>query len=73
LHAWCLIKKHVHLIFSSKESGKHSAILRDIKKYTSSKLLLEITTYPKESRKVWMLNIFAEAEINNSNNLNFQF
>ena len=30
LHAWCLMTNHVHLIFSSKESGKHSAILRDI-------------------------------------------
>jgi len=42
LHAWCLMTNHVHLIFSSKESGEHSAILRDIKKYTSSKLLIEI-------------------------------
>ena len=33
LHAWCLMTNHVHLIFSSKESGKHSAILRDIKIY----------------------------------------
>jgi putative transposase len=73
LHAWCLMTNHVHLIFSSKESGKHSAILRDIKKYTYPKLLIEITTNPKESRKEWMLNIFAEAGKNNSNNLNFQF
>ncbi|MFZ1378178.1 MAG: transposase [Saprospiraceae bacterium] len=32
LYAWCLMTNHVHLIFSNKESGKHSAILRDIKK-----------------------------------------
>ncbi|MBK7466659.1 MAG: transposase [Saprospiraceae bacterium] len=31
LYAWCLMTNHVHLIFSNKESGKHSAILRDIK------------------------------------------
>ncbi len=42
LNAWCLMTNHVHLIFSSKESGKHSEILRDIKKYISSKLLIEI-------------------------------
>jgi putative transposase len=28
LHAWCLMKNYVHLIYSSKESGKHSANLR---------------------------------------------
>ena len=32
LYAWCLMTNHIHLIFSNKESGKHSAILRDIKK-----------------------------------------
>ena len=32
-----------------------------------------ITTNPKESRKEWMLNIFAEAGEKNSNYLNFQF
>jgi len=30
LHAWCLMTIHVHLIFSSKELGEHSAILQDI-------------------------------------------
>jgi putative transposase len=57
VHAWCLMTNHVHLIFSSKESGKHSAILRDLKKYTSSKLLIEIDSNTKESRKEWMLKI----------------
>ena len=42
LHAWCRLTNHVHLIFASKELGEHSAILRDIKKYASSKLLIEI-------------------------------
>ena len=58
VHAWCLMTNHVHLIFSSKESGKHSAILRDLKKYTSSKLLIEIDSNTKESRKEWMLRFY---------------
>ncbi len=73
LHAWCLMTIHVHLIFSSKESGKHSASLRDMKKYTSSNLLIEIDSNKNESRKEWMLKFFAEAGKNKSNNLNFQF
>jgi putative transposase len=57
LHACCLMTYHVQFIFSSKESGMHSAILRGIKKYTSSKLLIEIDSNTKESRKEWMLKI----------------
>ncbi|MBK7879958.1 MAG: transposase [Saprospiraceae bacterium] len=73
IHAWCLMTNHVHLIFSSNEKGKHSDILRDLKKYTSKKLLESIISNPHESRKEWMLNILSNAGRNNSNNKKFQF
>ena len=70
IHSWCLMTNHVHLIFSSKVSGKHSDILRDLKKYTAYKLLQEIGSNPKESRRDWMKEIFGGAGYNNSNNSN---
>ncbi|MEP7197569.1 MAG: transposase [Saprospiraceae bacterium] len=73
LHAWCLMTNHVHLIFSSVDPGKHSNILRDLKKYTANSILEAIKLNPKESRKEWILEIFGKAGIRNSNNTKFQF
>ncbi len=73
LHAWCLMSNHAHFIFSSKEAGKHSEILRDFKKFTSKKILEAIENNPSESRKEWMLKLFKKAGKSNSNNTNFQF
>jgi putative transposase len=74
LHAWVIMSNHVHLIISRqvKESGL-SGILRDCKKYTSSKIIEAISGNPKESRKEWMLWMFARAGKKNSNNTNYQF
>lgn len=57
LYAWCLMSNHVHLIASSK-NGKLSDVMRDLKKYTSYKILKEIQANKRESRKDWMLPIF---------------
>ncbi|HNE63840.1 MAG: transposase [Saprospiraceae bacterium] len=73
IHAWCLMTNHVHLIFSGGEPGKHSGILRDLKKYTAIKLLEAIAANPQESRKEWMMKIFTQAGKENSNNSRYQF
>jgi putative transposase len=73
IHAWCLMSNHVHLVFSTIEKGKHSEILRDIKKFTSKKLLESIKNNRQESRKEWMLAILSDAGQNNSNNKEYQF
>lgn len=72
LYAWCLMSNHVHLIASSK-NGKLSDIMRDLKKYTSYKILKEIQANKRESRKDWMLPIFKKAGYLNSNNRHYQF
>ena len=72
LHCWCIMSNHVHLICSAK-SGDLSEVLRDFKKYTSSKLLTAIAGNPVESRREWMLPIFREAGSLNSRNTNNQF
>lgn len=72
LNAWCIMPNHVHLIIRS-EKYHLSAILRDLKKFTSVKLLEEITLNPQESRKQWMLNIFEKVGRKNSNNSHYHF
>ncbi len=72
LHAWVIMTNHVHLIISSK-TNKIEDIVRDLKKYTSKKIIAAIRENPTESRKEWMLNLFSYAGQNNNNNTEFQF
>lgn len=72
LHAWVIMSNHVHLIISS-QTNKIEYIVRDLKKYTSKKIITAITQNPAESRKEWMLNIFRFTGSNNKNNKEYQF
>lgn len=72
LHAWVIMTNHVHLILSS-DSEKIEHLVRDIKKFTSKQMIKAIQENPKESRREWMLNLFAYAGQSNNNNKNFQF
>jgi putative transposase len=72
LHAWVIMTNHVHLIMSSN-TNKIEDIVRDLKKYTSKKIIAAIQENPIESRKEWMLNLFSFAGKSNSNNKDYQF
>ena len=72
LHAWVIMTNHVHLIISSQTS-KIEDIVRDLKKYTSKKIIAAIQENPIESRKEWMMNLFSFAGQNNNNNTEYQF
>ena len=48
------------------------AIMRDMKKFTSAKILDAIKKEP-ESRREWMLGLFRFAGSMNGNNANYQF
>jgi REP element-mobilizing transposase RayT len=73
IHAWVIISNHVHLIISSKTEFKLADVMRDLKKYTAYKILNEIKESVTESRKEWILFLFAKAGKQNSNNTNYQF
>lgn len=64
---------HIHLIISAKEDSMISNILRDLKKNTSKQLVQAITDNQQESRRGWLLYMFARAGARNSNNKIFQF
>jgi len=62
---------HVHMIISRNSSVLLEEIVRDMKKFTASKLVQAIEREP-ESRREWMLKLFAQAGRMNSNNTNYQ-
>lgn len=72
LHAWVIMPNHVHLIISSNTT-RLEFIVRDIKKFTSKKIITAISENRSESRKEWMLNLFGYAGRSNANNKDFQF
>ena len=53
--------------------GQRKDVLRDFKKYTSKKLLSVIEANEKESRRIWMLELFAKAGEANGRNKRYQF
>jgi REP element-mobilizing transposase RayT len=57
LFAFVIMSNHFHLIAQSK-TGKLSDTIRDIKKFTSKRIIETIQIIP-ESRSNWMLNQFS--------------
>ena len=70
--AWCIITNHVHLIAWAKEGYLLQDIIRDFKKHTSKVRIKTISGIAKESRKVWMLELFGRAGKKNSGNKDYQ-
>ena len=64
------MSNHIHLLVNSP-SGKLSDIVRDFKKFTSTKIIQAIQEQP-ESRRNWMLWIFKSAGKRNPNNHYYQ-
>lgn len=58
VYAYVIMTSHVHMITGSKEGYKLSGIIRDLKKFTSKKIVEEIQK-TNESRKEWLLKKFA--------------
>ena len=73
IHGYVIMSNHVHLIISSKGKQSLSAIMRDMKKFSSIKIIQEIIGNLSESRRDWMLRIFADAGKANGNNTHYQF
>jgi REP element-mobilizing transposase RayT len=72
LHAWIIMTNQVHMIVSTKDA-KICDIVRDMKKFTSKKIIALIQENEKENRKNWMLNIFSFTGKGNSSNKDYQF
>jgi len=73
IYAYVIMNNHVHLIASAAEGYNLSDILRDMKKFSSKKIVKAIEDNIQESRKRWMLWIFRSSGERNSNNEKIQF
>lgn len=71
LYGYVIMSNHLHLIVQS-DAGDLSGLIRDFKKFTSKKIVAQIREVP-ESRKTWMLALFAKAKETHSRNKDFQF
>lgn len=71
IYAYVIMSNHIHCILSSK-TGKLSDTIRDFKSHTS-KLIIKSIQEDTESRREWMLDLFANKGLNNSRNKSFQF
>ena len=72
LHGWSIMSNHVHLLASSKMQNL-SGTLRDFKGCTSKEIIKAIKESARESRRGWMLQMFAMAGQSNTRNVNYQF
>ena len=73
LYAWVIMGSHLHLVASAiAGSAGLSAIVRDFKRFTSSKIIKWMTDNPKESRRHWLDVVFKYHGKYNSNNEVYQ-
>ena len=71
--AYVIMTSHIHMIIGRHGETSLEGIIRDIKKFTSVKIIEAIRDNPQESRKELLLWLFERAGKRNSNNLNYQF
>jgi putative transposase len=72
IYGYCIMPSQVHLIFRSA-LGVPSGLMRDLKGFTSRKIIKAIADNPQESRREWMLWMFEIAGKKNSNVKEKQF
>lgn len=61
IFAWVIMTNHIHLIIASDKNNL-SDIIRDFKKYTSSKVVEAINDNKRESRSKWLLWLLKKPE-----------
>ena len=73
LHAYIIMSNHLHLVVQAgpKSTFTLSEIIRDFKKFTAVNILDAIQKEP-ESRREWLMHMFAFYARFNKNNRNFQ-
>ena len=70
LFAYVIMSNHVHLVANSSK-GDLSGTIRDIKKFTSKRIIATINSIP-ESRREWLLSVFRRAASQHTRNSSYQ-
>ena len=72
IYGYCVMPSHIHLIFRSSNNNP-SGLIRDVKGFTSKKMINLIRDNTQESRKEWLLWMLERAGKKNSNLTKYQF
>jgi putative transposase len=73
VYAYVIMTSHVHMIIARHGKQSLEAVIRDIKKFTSVKIIEAIANNDQESRKDLFLWLFERAGKRNPNNTRYQF
>ena len=73
IHVWVLVTNHLHTICSCKEGPDLGLIGRNIKSFTTMKLIDTVINNPKESRKEYLLHTFVTEGKKSSSNFKHKF
>jgi putative transposase len=73
VYAYCIMSSHVHMIVARHGKQNLEHVIRDIKKYTSSKIIEAINNNPHESRRELLMWLFERAGTYNPHNTHYQF
>jgi putative transposase len=73
LYAYCIMSSHIHMILGTEGKQKLEDIIRDLKKFTATKIIHNIKNNSFESRKEWLIEMMENAGSKNKNNIRYQF
>ena len=73
VYAYCIMSSHIHMILARHGKQNLEDVIRDVKKYTSSKIIEAINNNPQESRRDLLMWLFKRAGTRNPNNTYYQF
>jgi len=73
VYAYCIMSSHVHMILARHGKQNLEHVIRDIKKFTSSKIIEAISKNPQESRRELLMWLFERAGTYNPHNTHYQF
>lgn len=71
VYSYCIMSNHIHMILSCDAPFELQDIVRDFKKYTSRRIIEQIRE-ENESRRDWLLNLFADAAQKHSKTKHFK-
>ena len=72
IFAYCIMSNHIHMLVNTLSPFELKDVIRDFKKFTAKKILLQIQNEP-ESRREWMLHQFEIAAEKSAKHKNYQF
>lgn len=71
--SFCIMPSHVHMVATLQDEQKQlSDVLRDFKSFSAKQFLKMINEHPQESRKEWLLHMFAYFAKHNGHNSQYQ-